>query len=519
MAGSGAAASLRRYRERLMTTHTAATLAGKVAGTEIADGILAWRGVPYAAPPVGPLRLRLPQPARPWSGTREAAGYGAPALQAEQVPVGALAGIAVPGPELPPPSEDCLYLNVTAPAGAQDRPVLVWLHGGGYQTGSGPHMAGDGSSFARSHGLVVVTVNYRLGALGFLAVDGEEQTGALGLHDQIAALRWVRDNIAAFGGDPGQVTVYGVSAGAKSVANLLASPLTRGLIRRAASSSGGADHVATPGQAAAVARRFFRELGTGPARIREVSAAEILAAQAAIGNGLRSAWVWRPAIDGLALTARPLDAIAAGAAAGIPLLAQHCVNEAELYQLAAPDAADQAGPVLESYFGAAGRDEILAAYRAARPELAGDATGLGVEIMTDERYAVPTTRLADAQSPHAPVWRSRYDGPLTGLPATIAPAGAVPAFHGSDGGAIWTGGRGLAGQLHDAWAAFTATGVPAAAGLPHWPAYTPAERATMIFDASGPYPADDPGAAQRAAWDGRDWQSGTWWHVDGIGRG
>jgi para-nitrobenzyl esterase len=502
-----------------MTTHAAATSAGQVAGTEIADGILAWRGIPYAAPPVGPLRLRLPQPPQPWPGTLDAARYGPPALQAPPLPAGALAGIAAPDPGLPPPSEDCLYLNVTAPAGARDRPVLVWLHGGGYQTGSGPHMAGDGSSFARTHGLVVVTVNYRLGALGFLAVDGEDHTGALGLHDQIAALRWVRDNIAGFGGDPGQVTVYGVSAGAKSVANLLASPLARGLIRRAASSSGGADHVATPAQAAAVARRFFRELGTGPARIREVSAAEILAAQAAIGNGLRSAWVWRPAIDGLALTGRPLDAIAAGAAAGIPLLAQHCVAEAALFQLGVPDAAAQAGPVLESYFGAAGRDEILGAYRAARPDLAADADALGVEIMTDERYAIPTTRLADAQSAHAPVWRSRYDGPLTGLPAAIAPSGALPAFHGSDGGAIWAGGRGVAGQLHDAWGAFAATGVPAAAGLPPWPGYTPADRATMIFDAAGSYPVSDPRAAQRAAWEGRDWQSGTWWHFDGIGRG
>jgi para-nitrobenzyl esterase len=505
-----------------LTTHTAATAAtsaGKVSGTEIADGILAWRGIPYAAPPVGPLRLRLPQPAPPWNGTRDATAYAAPAVQPPQLPAGGLAGIALPGPELPPPAEDCLYLNVTAPAGAQDRPVLVWLHGGGYQTGSGPHMAGDGSSFAASHGLVVVTVNYRLGALGFLAVDGEEHTGAFGLHDQIAALRWVRDNIAAFGGDPARVTIYGLSAGAKSVANLLASPLTRGLIRRAASSSGGADHVATPAQAAAVARRFFAELGTSPARIREVSPAEILAAQAAIGNGLQTAWVWRPAIDGLALTARPLDAIAAGAAAGIPLLAQHCVAEAALFQLGVPDAAAQAGPVLESYFGAAGRDEILGAYRAARPDLAADAAALGVEIMTDERYAIPTTRLADAQSAHAPVWRSRYDGPLTGLPAVIAPAGTLPAFHGSDGAPVWTGTEGLAGQLHDAWGTFAATGVPAAECLPDWPGYTPAGRTTMIFDAAGPYTAADPRAAQRAAWEGRDWQSGTWWDFDGIGRG
>jgi para-nitrobenzyl esterase len=509
-----------------MITYTVETTAGKVAGTEIEEGILGWRGIPFAAPPVGPLRLRPPEPVEPWSGVRDATSYGAPSLQAPPAAMSAMAavvGAALAGPQLPPPSEDCLYLNVTAPASALDRmeparPVLVWVHGGGYMLGSGPQTAGDGGSFARSHGFVVVTFNYRLGALGFLAVDDERPTGAFGLHDQIAALRWVHANIAQFGGNPNQVTIYGVSAGAKSVANLLASPLTRGLIHRAASSSGGADHVAVPPQAAAVARRFFRELGTSAARIRDVSAADILQAQMAIGQGTRGTWIWRPAIDGRALTAHPLYAINAGVAIGIPLLAQHCVNEAELFQLAAPDAAAQAGPVLESYFGAAGRDEVLSAYRLARPELARDDTRLGLEVMTDERYAIPTTRLADAQSSRAPVFRSRYDGPLTGLPEQIAPSGTLPAFHGADGGAIWRGGPGLDGQLHDVWGAFIATGVPAADGLPPWPEYAIPQRRTMIFDSAGPYLASDPRAGQRTAWVGRDWPSGTWWEFDGIGR-
>ena len=138
-------------------------------------------------------------------------------------------------PPPPPPAEDCLYLNVTAPAGASGRPVLMWLHGGGYQAGSGTDMAGDGAAFARSHGLVVVTINYRLGALGFLDVPGERPTGACGLHDQIAALRWVRREHRGLRRRPRPVTVYGLSAGAKSVANLLASPLARGLLHRAAS--------------------------------------------------------------------------------------------------------------------------------------------------------------------------------------------------------------------------------------------------------------------------------------------
>jgi para-nitrobenzyl esterase len=431
--------------------------------------------------------------------------------------VGALLGAVALGPKLPPSSEDCLFLNVTAPADAEKSPVLVWIHGGGYQAGTGTDMAGDGAVFARDHGLVVVTFNYRLGALGFLAMPGETPTGAFGLHDQIAALRWVRENIAGFGGDPEQVTVYGLSAGAKSVACLLASPLAKGLVARAASSSGG-EFVATPAQSEAVARRFFQVLGAGPERVRDVSAAEIAAAQAAVGDGAHTTWAWRPMIDGAALTERPTDAVARGAAAGIPLLAQHCVAECMIFQFSAPDAAKQTDRVLDGYFGADGREEMLAAYGAARPDLAGDPGWLRIAIMSDERYAIPTTRLADAQSAYAPVWRSRYDGPLTGLPPVLGQDVPVPAFHGTDGLGIWRGRTGLGRPMHAAWGDFAATGVPAAAELPEWPGYTAAERATMIFHADGPHVVADPDSRQRAAWDGRDWQPGTWWELDGLSR-
>ncbi|KPI05258.1 Carboxylesterase type B [Actinobacteria bacterium OK074] len=520
-----------------MTDRLVDTRAGKVRGTETGEGVVAWRGIPYAAPPVGPLRLRLPVPAEPWSGVRDAAAYGPPSLQPTAMAALA-AATPLPGgaPGPPAPAEDCLYLNVTAPEGAERRPVLLWVHGGGYMTGHGAAQYGDCGAFARTHDVVVVTFNYRLGALGFLALGGfgelggldglgaEAHTGSFGLHDQIAALRWVHDNIAGFGGDPDRITVYGMSAGAKSVANLLASPLTRGLIHRAASSSGGADHVATPAQDAEVTRRFLRALGTGPERIREVTAEEILHAQTTVGDGFRAMWLWRPSIDGLALTARPLEAIAAGAAAGVPLLAQTCVNECDLYELFTADAADQTARVLGEYFGAAGRDRILAAYATTG---AGTGVGAGVsantgpaqarlDIMTDERYGIPTTRLADAQSAHAPVWRSRYDGPLTGMPPPIAPTGALPAFHGSDGAGIWLGGAGANAQLHAVWGAFANGGTPSAAGLPSWPGYSTDRRTTMVFDSAGSYVLDDPRGDRRAAWDGLEWDSGTWWPLDGL---
>ena len=482
------------------------TAYGKVRGTEVAEGVLAWRGVPYAAPPVGELRLRPPVPPPPWAGVRDTLAYGNRSLQPDLV--------AEPqGPPAPPADEDCLYLNVTAPAGAAGRPVLLWIHGGGFQMGHGPDQAGDGAAFAKSHGLVVVTFNYRLGALGFLDVPGERPTGALGLHDQVAALRWTRENIAAFGGDPGQVTVYGLSAGGKSVTNLLASPLTRGLIARAAESSGG-DHVKSPGQARGLTGRFFAELGTTPGRIRAVPAADVLAAQLAVAASPASTWIWRPSVDGTALTDFPLAAIAGGAAAGVPLLLQTCARETALYQLMDPRAAAQAERVLAGYFGQERAAAMLAGYAADFPGL-DEAELRGVTVMTDERYVARTERLADAHAAHGPVWRSRYDGPYTGLeddpdPEFARYAHLLHGAHGSDGAGIWQGGDGPAAALHAAWGAF------ATAGDPGWPGYEPGERSAMTFTAEGPRLASDPFARARQAWAGLDWQPGTWWAVDGV---
>ncbi|TVZ05182.1 carboxylesterase/lipase family protein [Trebonia kvetii] len=479
------------------------TAYGKVRGAEIADGVLSWRGIPYAAPPVGELRLRPPSPPQAWSGIRDALAYGDRAPQPEPLPE----------PDAPPMAEDCLYLNVTAPAGASGRPVLFWIHGGGYEMGHGPDQAGDGAAFARSHGLVVVTFNYRLGALGFLDAPGERPTGAFGLHDQVAALRWTRENIAAFGGDPSQITIYGLSAGGKSVTNLLASPLAAGMIARAAESSGG-DHIKSPEQAAALTERFLRELGTTAGRLRAVPAADILAAQAAIASPPRSTWIWRPSVDGVALTAHPLTAIAGGAAARVPLLLQTCARETALYQLLGPDAAEQTEGVLDGYFGAGKAAAMLASYAAAYPDL--DATALRVVIMSDERYMARTEMLADAQAAHGPVWRSRYDGPYFGLdddPRFAKFAPVLVGAHGGDGAGIWLGGEGVAGPLHEAWGAFVT------AGDPGWPGYNAATgRTAMIFDAvpDGPRLAADPFAHVRATWLDLSWQPGTWWPALGL---
>ncbi len=481
----------------------AETRYGKVRGTEIADGVLAWRGIPYAKPPVGELRFRPPEAPEPWSGARDALGYGNRALQPDLVP---------PDPQAPPMAEDCLYLNVTAPTGAIGRPVLFWLHGGGYETGDASQAAEDGVAFARSHQIVVVTINYRLGALGFLDVPGESPTGAAGLHDQIAALRWTRENIAAFGGDPDQITIYGLSAGGKSVTNLLASPLASGMIARAAESSGG-DHVKDPAQAEALTGRFLRELGGTARQLRSVPAADILNVQLAIAAMPRSTWLWRPSVDGVALTGSPVTAIAAGSAAGIPLLLQTCARECALYALLGPDGPAQADRVLAGYFGHETAARLLAAYADAFPDLGADA--LRTIVMTDERYIARTERLADAQAAHGPVWRSRYDGPYTGLeddpdPAFAQYAPLLIAGHGGDAVGIWQGGSDLSAALHAAWGAF------ATAGDPGWAPYTSAARPAMIFAPDGPRVEADPFAATRAAWSGLTWQPGTWWPFDGV---
>jgi para-nitrobenzyl esterase len=487
----------------------AETRYGKVRGTEIADGVLAWRGIPYAKPPVGDLRFRPPTAPEPWGGTRDALGYGNRSLQPELGP---------PDPQAPPMAEDCLYLNVTAPAGGTGRPVLFWLHGGGFEAGQGPNQADDGVPFARSHGLVIVTINYRLGALGFLDVPGERPTGAAGLHDQIAALRWIYENIDAFGGDPGQITVYGLSAGAKSVTNLLASPLTRGMIARAAESSGG-DHVKDAAQARALSGRFLAELGTTTERLRSVPAVDILHAQLAIAAPPRSTWIWRASVDGAALTAKPVTAIAAGAAAGIPLLLQTCARECALYALLAPDAPRQADRVLAGYFGQGTAAKIIAGYAARYPDL--DEAALRTTIMTDERYVVLTERLADAQAAHASVWRSRYDGQYTGLeddpdPEFAQYAPLLRAAHGGDGAGLWQGGRAgqvdarLSAALHGAWGAFATTGAPG------WAPYTDPGKPAMIFADEGPSVSADPFAHVRDTWSDLDWQPGTWWSFDDV---
>ena len=337
---------------------------GKLRGLQ-RDGHVAFLGVPYAAPPVGELRFLAPQAPAAWSGVRDAVAFGHSAPQdLLSVP---------PFKAVFPESEDCLYLNVYTPAldGAR-RPVLFWIHGGGFSHGAGTQPSYDGGPLALRGDVVVVTINYRLGALGYLYLGGHggADWGAAanaGQRDQIAALRWVRDNIAAFGGDPAQVTIFGESAGAVAVATLLAMPEAEGLFGKAIAQSGTANRLGNADTASAITARYLQSLGivdADPHKLRSVSVEALLRAQGPRGP-------LSPVIEGHSLPERPLSAVRQGMARHIPLMVGTNRDEYKLYVQAERPAIDDAELVRQVRElpprGAAERAlDVIAVYRESR---------------------------------------------------------------------------------------------------------------------------------------------------------
>ncbi|MEU5319004.1 carboxylesterase family protein [Streptomyces sp. NPDC021056] len=299
------------------------TETGLVRGEVTAEG-RQFLGIPYAEPPVGALRWKEPRAVRPWHGVRTAQDFGNKCVQATSWD---------PGYEQPSHTEDCLDLNVYVPEGAGRRAVMVWFHGGGLTAGAGQDIVPD--TFARQTGTVVVTVNYRLGAMGFLATAGLDDeardgvSGNFGMLDQQSALRWVRANIGRFGGDPGRVTIAGESAGGRSVCTQLASPTAKGLFRAGIIESGAYDDCAARTRETAVSQgaAFARQLGCETvACLRGKSAAEVLAAQGEFD--------WGPVAGGRFLPTQPSDAFAQGAAAGVPVMNGANQDEGRLFAFA-----------------------------------------------------------------------------------------------------------------------------------------------------------------------------------------
>lgn len=503
------------------------TTAGRVEGRRTGD-VDAFLGVPFAAPPVGPLRYALPQPPAPWDGVRPCVTFGANCPQGTSRPT---ADTRYPLPE--PQDEDCLVLNVWTPAtddGRDDtvqRPVFVYVHSGGYFLGTPDSAYLEGSTFARDD-VVFVSVHYRLNGLGFLHLDelfdGLRGTGNLGLHDVVRALEWVQENIAAFGGDPGRVTLGGHSAGGLTTCALLAAPRAKGLFHRAvpiSSASGQSTIDATT--ATAVARRVLAEVGIRPGDLDALRAAP--ARQLVVPNhivpelyDIAGGHPLDPVADGDLLAGRVIDVLREGAGSEVDLLIgvmaeEHRVivfdERGELRDEPVSMGVSAAGLDWAGLLPERPRAEVEAVYRRSLERAGREVTDADVfaAAATDLVMHVPSTDAADAHSGHGGrTWAYRF---------AWSPPGRTGAQHGTDipffmdrpDTPEWRHlfhGRApaaLARAYHDAVVAMAAHGDPGHAGLPAWPRYDPERRATMIFDESCTV-LEDPEGERRALFAG-----------------
>ncbi|MFF8814826.1 carboxylesterase/lipase family protein [Streptomyces pactum] len=494
---------------------TVPTSHGTVRGRQ-RHGVTAFLGIRYAAPPFGPRRMRPPQPPEPWTGVRDALEYGPSAPQpGYRPPISDLL------PDARPWGEDCLCLNVWTPGPGRtggSLPVMVWIHGGAFRNGAGSLPLYDGTRLA-ADGTVCVTLNYRLGAEGFaLPADG---TANLGLLDMIAALEWVRENIAAFGGDPDRVTVFGESAGAMSAVTLMAVERARPLFRRVIAQSGAGHHTHPADVARRLTERLAALAGTRPTLEglaatppERLITANTALAQELAGSHDRDRWgeaaggtlTLLPVVDGTTLTARPADALAAGHATGTDLLLGTNSDEFRFFLVPVGRehrVTEAAVRALLASYGLA-PDPALAAYRAARP--GATPADLLSAVVTDHAYRIPALRLAEARAAHGAdtylyefAWPSpAFDGRL-GACHTLE----IPFVFGTLGTAL-TGPdapAGLSDRMRGAWTAFARDGRPGTAGgqLPAWPPYG-TERAVLRLGDGPATVRRDPARAERLLW-------------------
>jgi para-nitrobenzyl esterase len=488
------------------------TVAGRVRGLRTAGGLV-FRGLPFAA--AG--RFEPPGSVRPWAGVRDAR-QSAP-VPAQRVPV-------FPGVPLESASEDCLYLNVWTPAaGGARRPVMVWLYGGGFETGSpsAPHT--DGARLAARGDVVIVAPGYRLGALGYLYLGdsladsvadylGDSLGGRvanLGLLDQVAALDWVRDNISAFGGDPDNVTVFGESAGAFSIGALLALPRAAGRFHRAILMSGSTARVFPAATARRMAGDLLAALDTDPAGLLDVPVDAVLDAQAGVTDtdiGARNApggRSWGLVLDGTVLAEHPQDAVERGAVPDIPILVGHTSDEVQMFRMTAPGfAPPDTAALLAELTRMLGDPDLARNLHDRYAQDDPDPAAVRARFLTDWIYRIPAIRLAESWP--GPAWMYQFGWRAPGHPwgahhslDTPFVFGMVdlPTFtakYGTDG-ASRERARLMSGTMSDAWLSF------ARSGDPGWPGYTPDRRTTMWLDVDA-HPVDDPGGELRTAWNG-----------------
>jgi para-nitrobenzyl esterase len=502
-------------------SNTVTTREGRVEGID-QNGIFAFKGIPFAAPPVGALRFMPPAKVAPWAGTRDARKFG-PVSHQIRTQIGPLTAMNVVG-EM---DEDCLYLNVWTPGtGGSARPVMVWIHGGGFTIGAGSQEIYDGTVLARRGDAVIVTINYRLGPLGFLRLcditNGRiPATGNEGILDQIAALQWVRDNIAEFGGDPGNITIFGESAGGMSVGTLLAAPQAQGLYHKAIPQSGSCNTASPVKRANHVAEYVFKTLGVSPTdsdALRALGAEELLKGTL-LPNGMPNpelGMAYQPVVDGVALPKPAIDLVTEGAAAEVAVMVGSTAEEWKLFSMMDAGIGTLDRSRLAARIGRRmapqAAEAVIDAYEKARGARGESITPAEIfsAIETDRVFRVPGIRLAETQSRRQPnvysylfTWKSpALQGMLGSCHALelgfVFGTNDIPGMKSFSG----TGPDAdrLAMEMQDAWLAFARTGNPSCESIGDWPQYTEAARATMLLGANTGR-QDAPYDAERRAWD------------------